>query len=293
MKVSVIMPLYNSAKFIHTSAQSILSQTYREFELILVDDHSEDNTFSLAQEIVSTTPNVFLLKNKCAKGISGAINTGIDVASGDLIANMDHDDISLPERLEKQVAIFMKRRNIGICGTWMQEFEEGDSIWRYPTDNNEIKVRAILFAPIANPTSMIRKSVLDKNNLRYRSEYDTAQDYDMWIRLLALTDFAVVPEVLVRYRIHKTNASRQFETKQNQAWHELLTSLLENMGVKPTQSMINALFNMRFSSYPNTDEDRGNLLKYSQEILEANQTSRFLPQSSLGQLFTDKLRGPT
>jgi len=115
--ISVIMPVYNRAEFIGEAIQSILSQTYKNFELIIIDDASTDNTLKVISEFTDDDDRILLLKNKKNEGVAATRNRGIEIAKGEFIAFMDSDDISLPQRFEKQVKIFCSHKEVIVCGS--------------------------------------------------------------------------------------------------------------------------------------------------------------------------------
>ena len=210
-KISVVMPTYNAEKYLKEAMDSVLSQTFSDFEFLIVDDNSTDATRSIINSY--NDERIKLIEGEC-KGIAAALNKGIKAACGEYIARMDADDISLPERFETQVSFMDKHVDTGVCGTVTYKFgEEVDSIVeQLPENDVDIKTNLLFNVPLIHPTVMFRKSVLHEDSILYDQDYFCAEDYDLFLRLIPYTKFYNIQEPLVKRRIHGTNAS--FITKE-------------------------------------------------------------------------------
>lgn len=213
--VSVLTPIYNTNhEHLRACIESILKQTYADFEFIILND-SPDNT-ELGQIVKSY--NDARIKYVCnAKniGISASRNKLIDLACGKYLAIFDHDDISHPTRLEKQVKFLDANPYVGVVGAWAHWFGEKDFIRKNPEFDTDIKIRLTDVCAIMHTTAMIRKSVLIENNIKYEEQYTPAEDYRLWGQLMAYTDFHNLQEVLVEYRWENTNTSNQNRRRVN------------------------------------------------------------------------------
>lgn len=229
-KVSVIMPVYNGSLYIRNSIESILAQTFDDFEFIIVDDHSSDNS----QEIIKTYKDsrITLLCKKTNSGISTALNAGMEQSVGKYIAIMHCDDVSFPTRLEKQLAFLDSHPQIGVCGTFAQKMGVNRQKLTYATESDDIKAMLLFRSAFCHPTVMLRKDVFPAFNLTYDCGYRYMEDYELWCQLLKLTEFANLPEVLLHYRVHAdqagTNTKRQHEAKK------IRLSQLNALGIVPT-----------------------------------------------------------
>jgi len=213
-KVSVLMPIYNTEeKFLREAISSILSQTYTDFEFLILND-SPDNT-KLDDIVVSFHDNrIKYFKNEKNIGISASRNKLIDLAKGEFLAVFDHDDISSPNRLEAQVSFLESHPQIGVCGSaysWMHKSKST----RNPQFSQQIERALMVSCVIHHPAAMIRKSVLDNNSIRYEEEYSPAEDYAMWCRLIGKTQFYNLPETLFFYRKHSSQTSQKQEERMN------------------------------------------------------------------------------
>lgn len=207
-QVSILMPVYNTAPFLREAIDSMLSQTFTDFELIVLNDCSPDN----AEEILDTYNDPRIVRYKGAKnvGLSNVLNIGIEMARGKYIARMDSDDISLPNRLQVQVDYLETHPEIDLVSVGMQLFGDKDEIWVREQDFEEMKICALFYSPVLHASSMWRKDAFEKQGLRFRQEMVPSEDYDLWTRSLVkglrLVNLA---EVLYKYRIHDTQATLQ------------------------------------------------------------------------------------
>lgn len=188
MKVSIVMGLYNCGNTLKESLDSLLNQTYKDFEIIMCDDCSKDNTSQIAQEYVSKYPHKFiLLANSENKGLAYSLNKCISLAQGIYIARMDADDISKIDRLEKQVEFLDKNLEYALVGSSAQLFDE-NGIWGKRQMKKIPKKKDFLFgSPFIHPTILIRKEILIKAGV-YKVSKETlrTEDYDLFMRLYAL-----------------------------------------------------------------------------------------------------------
>lgn len=205
--ISVVMPVYNGEKYLREAIDSILNQTYTDFEFIILNDGSTDNTEKII--LSYSDPRILYIKNDVNAGIVKTLNRGIGLAKGAYIARMDCDDISVPCRFEKQVEFFRSHADIYVCGTWIKLFNSVERSFCYPTRHEDIK-SGLLFNPcMAHSSLMIKKNVFDYS--RYDEKYDKIEDYALWLDLADNFKFANIPLFLLKYRIHcsQTNPAQQ------------------------------------------------------------------------------------
>jgi len=206
-KISVLMPIYNtSLTYLQEAINSVLQQSEADFEFLILND-SPDNT-ELENFVLSfDDPRIKYLKNEKNLGISVSRNKLIDLAKGKYLATMDHDDVSMPERFKKEADYLDTHPQTGVVGSWYQRMGK-NKIVKFPTDNQIISMYLTDDSYISHSASMIRKSVLDENNIRYESEFTPAEDYALWYRLIGKTEFHNIPEVLFLYRKHENQTSK-------------------------------------------------------------------------------------
>lgn len=208
-KVSVITPAYNVEKYVAESIESILNQTYRNFEFIIVDDCSTDRTWSIICDYAKKDGRIVPVKNEKNLGISGNRNKGIALAKGEYVAWQDADDISVSSRLEKQVEFLNNNPRVGIVGGFLEFFNEKNGvigIRKYDKTDRDARRNIFFFSPVAQPAAMIRKKLLDEVG-EYNHKYSSAEDIDMSFRLGEKCEFANLQEVLLKYREHPASTT--------------------------------------------------------------------------------------
>ena len=213
--ISVVMPAYNSGKLIHQTIRSILGQTHTNFEFIIINDASEDNTLKIIKEYQQQDERIKIIDNSKNLGISLASNKGIDIAKGKYIAMMDHDDISLPVRFEKELEYLEFHKDIFLVGTGNNYIDGNNKkITTIKTITNPKKIKQDMITGInriCHPSIMFR----NKTKIRYREKIFYAQDVDFFLQLLAdgkkLTN---IKDILFYYRVHNTQTSMQKRNKQ-------------------------------------------------------------------------------
>jgi glycosyltransferase involved in cell wall biosynthesis len=204
--VSVVMPVYNSEKYLRAAIDSILSQSYKNIELIVVDDGSSDSS----KEIILSYPDprVRLLENESNSGIVFSRNKGLAAATGEYIATLDSDDMALPERIEKQVFFLDNNRDYGMCGTFYYTVDSSGELLRkmqFCTGNRDIQTHLTIGNCFCNSTMMIRTKLAQE--LRYREKYDIVEDYELWYRISQKSKVANLPFYGTYYRVHGNNIS--------------------------------------------------------------------------------------
>lgn len=206
-KVSVIMPTYNAEKYLREAVDSILTQTFSDFEFLVIDDASTDKTRAILKSYGD--PRIKVIDGPC-NGIAAALNLGLDMAEGEYIARMDADDISMPRRLEKQVQFLDIHPEIGLCGTLAMMFtKDGDYKLFGEKHLEDMGIVDQLFdTVVCHPTVMFRRELFERYDLRYNEEYRNAEDQELWSRALRYTKFYGIQEMLLRYRLHSESASQ-------------------------------------------------------------------------------------
>lgn len=213
------MPVYRTKEqYLREAIESILAQTFSDFEFLILDDCPEDSR----EEIVKSYQDkrIRYIKNEKNLGITPSRNKLIDLARGEYLAVFDHDDISLSERFAKQVAYLDAHPECGVVGGRIQKMSNGKKYKhkksKWPQDDHDIKLALMRSCAIAHSCSMIRKSVLTDNNIRYEEQFSPAEDYALWCRLIPFTQFHNLDEVLFVYRDHTDNTShRQAQKMEN------------------------------------------------------------------------------
>lgn len=209
-QVSILMPVYNTAPYIREAMDSMLSQTFTDFELIVLNDCSPDN----AEEILDTydDPRIVRYRGERNVGLANVLNVGIEMARGKYIARMDSDDLSLPNRLKVQVDYLETHPDIDLVSVGMQLFGAKEEVWTRVSDPEKVKVNALFQSPVLHASSVWRKESFERHGLRFRQDMVPAEDYELWTRALVRgLKLVNLPDVLYRYRLHPNQATQQKE----------------------------------------------------------------------------------
>ncbi len=228
-RVSVVMSVYNGEKYLREAVDSILNQTFADFEFIIIDDGSVDRTAEILDGY--TDPRIVRLKHEKNIGLARSLNEGIACARGEYIARMDADDISLPERFEKQIEYLDLNLKVGVLGTWIQYIDDvsrkSAPIEQYPSDFDYIRWRLCFQNPMAHSSTMIRRNLFKKEI--YNADYNLSQDYDLWQRLIKLSEISNLREVLVLLRRHQGNVSFTYSARQQQFSFSISCMYISNL----------------------------------------------------------------
>jgi glycosyltransferase involved in cell wall biosynthesis len=204
--VSVIMPVYNSEKYLKEAIDSVLNQSYKHLELVIVNDASTDLTKNIIQSYSDS--RIRYIENESNSGIVFSRNRGLSAAVGEYVATLDSDDIALENRIGEQVAFLNKNPDHGMCGTYYNTIDSNGKFIqpiRYPTKNEDITTWMILGNCFGNSTIMMRSKMAKE--LGYRQGYDIAEDYDLWCRMAKISKLANLPIYGTLYRVHGNNMS--------------------------------------------------------------------------------------
>ncbi|MGI6387384.1 MAG: glycosyltransferase family 2 protein [Desulfomonilia bacterium] len=231
--ITVLMSVYNGESFLAEAIDSILSQTFTDLEFLIIDDGSTDSSPSILVNYAQKDCRIRIIRNPTNIGLTKSLNEGLDLAQGQYIARMDADEVSLPDRLEKQFLFMQNRPEIGVCGT--NYFANGATI-KLPCDHEEIACGLIWNNTLAHPTTIFRRSVVIKNNLRYDERYCYAQDYAFWFRCAKNTRLANLPEPLLVRREHANQISTSSSNEQALAARRIREHIVRELGVAPTKS---------------------------------------------------------
>ena len=215
VKVSVLMPVYRTNEsYLREAIESILGQSFSDFEFLILDDCPEDDRESIVKSYDDKRIKYF--KNERNLGITPSRNKLIEMAKGEYLAVFDHDDISMPERFAKQVEYLDNHPEVGVIGCVVKLMSNG-KISRNPINNDDIKRSLMTICAVTHPASMIRKSVLVDNNIRYEEKYSPSEDYALWCRLIPYTEFYNLDDILLLYRDHENNTTHNQKQKMTNA----------------------------------------------------------------------------
>lgn len=251
-KVSVLMPVYNAEKFLKEAIDSIIEQSYSDWELIIINDGSIDKS---EQIILSYNDDrIKYIVNESNLGLIATLNKGIDLCQGKYIARMDADDISTPDRLEKQVAFLDKHPEYAICGCQAKVIDNnglptGQILNLY--DNEYLQINLLFSVPFIHPGVMIRNTVLKEN--RYNDNYKHAEDYELWSRIAPNYKVGNISDFLLKYRWHTTNVSVINAKQQEEIKDQIIEQQLRTLNITPTKEEL-FLHKVTFKQYDSKGE---------------------------------------
>jgi glycosyltransferase involved in cell wall biosynthesis len=228
-KITVLMPVYNASEYLQETMDSVLNQTFTDFEFLIINDGSTDNS----EEIIKSysDPRIRLVNNEQNMKLIATLNKGIELAEGKYIARMDADDICLPTRLEKQYRLMEENPDIALCGTGIKMMGKKFFQPIVITEPEIIKNVMRAFNVFFHPTVMFRRSVLIEHNYRYNPEYLHAEDYQLFQLLSEHHKLTNIDETLLLYRLSPGGISRVHNTAQQTMTYRITTEALKRIGV--------------------------------------------------------------
>tara|TARA_B100000315_G_C14583645_1_gene591808 strand:+ start:1615 stop:2646 length:1032 start_codon:yes stop_codon:yes gene_type:complete len=236
-KVTVLMSVYNGERYLREAIDSILNQTFTDYEFIIVNDGCTDSS----RDIITTYSDrrICLIDNERNIGLTKSLNKGLKKANGEYIARIDADDISLPQRLEKQVTFMRKNPKVSVCGGWVIYFgTKKENIIKLPSEANEIKASLFYKNELYHTTVIFRRELQNKEKVFYNEDYLRAQDYELWSRLSHSSKLRNINEVLAKYRTHRNTVFKTDEEGQLRDANRVRITQLKKLIFEPTKDEI-------------------------------------------------------
>ena len=286
--ISVVMPVYNGGKYLKEAIDSILNQTYADFELLLINDGSSDDSEYVILSF--TDPRIIYIKNNQNIGLINTLNKGLDLSKGDFIARMDQDDIADITRFEKQLEVFRKNSDIGVCGSWLTRFSYNceNRLIKVPQNNEIIKIGLLVNNQFAHSTVMLRKSVIGE--MRYDVNSKSAEDYEFWTRLSRITKLYNIQEPLLQYRVHDANISVVDSVQQSLTAIKTIGKQLEYLGIENNEFNINCCKLLFSGDFPYLKhEELVELVNFANKLEQTNRIKLFYNQQILKETINRKL----
>lgn len=286
-KIAVIMPVYNAAKYLKASVESVLSQTFDDFVLYAVNDGSTDDSLKILEAF--DDPRLKIINKPENSGIVETLNLGIESSEEQFIARMDADDICLPDRFEKQIQLLENNSYIGVVGGQIELFGDETGVWPVKTNSDEIKAKLLFRNALVHPTVMIRRSVLDDNELKYEKGFPHQEDFILWFRLLGLTEFANLDSVVLKYRREGQNLTEQNRSTEQKRVVDLFEYVLKDLGIKSTEQEL-ILHYFGFSGW-RVPLDKNSLMVFRnhlKKVLNQNQVLNKYPHKELKKVVRER-----
>ena len=241
--ISVVIPVYNAERYILKALRSVCEQTYQNLEIIVLDDGSTDNSKKIIETIEDKRIKLVSRDNR---GLIATLNEGISLSSGDYIARMDADDICLANRFAKQLEYLQSQTKVGVVFTGIEYINANGDAIRKKTSNETRKIESVEFlfgCPVCHPTAMFNMNVLAKCDIQYDPDFDKTEDYELWTRLLNITQIGILSEVLFQYRIHSESITSKSSTEQRNTAVRAIMKNLSNLDSQSVESSLGVIYN--------------------------------------------------
>ena len=265
-RVTVLMPTYNVATWVEEAIQSVLRQTYRDFELLVVDDGSTDDTLEHVRSIED--PRIRIAAFPDNVGLADNLNRGLDLIETELVARMDGDDIAEPDWLETGIKVLDSHLDIDICSFGFQFFGTKTSLVRFPEHHEDSKAQMLFGCTVIVP--VMRRSVFTDNNIRYRTDTFPAEDYSLWARAYRVAKVYNVQRTLFHYRTHATQISTARRQAQIKKSNEVRLQMLEWLSPNFTEEEKNYFLNVFVPCKIEQRQDITRLKQFSDLLVNHN-----------------------
>jgi len=286
--ISVVVPTYNAARYVAEAVASVLAQDFSDFELLLIDDGSTDDTASVVSQFAAD-PRVRLLRNERNMGLIATLHRAYAECRGPLIARMDSDDICAPDRFSRQVAFLSAHPEVDIVGGAIRFFGNvAPNVFTFPTSHADIHPAMLFFCPLAHPALMFRRELLDRGLIRYDDAFRHAEDYHLWSRLLRQVKAANLPQVVLDYRLHAQQVSSDSSDKQYAASLRVRRQMLQECGIEPSDDEVALHESVILERPPARSDYLAALAAWFQRLEAAARQSGYWDADALHQLLKNK-----
>jgi len=277
-KVSILMPVYNVEKYLAEAIDSILNQSFADFELLVLDDCSPDK----CADIIKTFDDKRIVYHRNEKnlGLANNLNVGLKMAKGEYIARMDGDDISLPDRLKTQIDFLENNPDIDLCSCGLEMFGTENTVWIRERDPEQVKITMMFFSPVLHATSVWRKLSFEKNDLYYNQDAFPAEDYDLWARAVFYCKLVNIPEVLYKYRIHGIQVTKT-DDRVDMRCNEIQSNYLKKTLPTLDENDINRFISMFIRKENINVSNVRSLKKIYGKLICANKIDKFFDETKL------------
>lgn len=269
--VTVLMPVFNCAKYLDEAIQSVLNQTFNNFELLIINDGSTDKSANLVKKYKDR--RIRFVNNKKHQGLVSVLNQGLRLVRGKYLARMDGDDISVTIRLEKQVKFMDTHPQIDICGTWFEVFgpDSHRRVYTRPLDPVTCKASLLFTDPVCHASAIMRTAILKRYHLRFDPNFRHLEDYEFFNRAAAYLNFGNIGEVLYLYRYHDKRTGEVYKREQKYQMKRVIKIYLKKLGIASPEKYINLHWSILTGRYK---ADRDFLIKAQGWLLQLITTNK-------------------
>lgn len=288
--VSVLMPVYNAEQYVAQAVQSVLDQTFTDFELVLVNDGSTDRSVAIVEQY--TDPRIRLIHNESNMGLARVRNRLLEFATAPYIAWLDSDDYSVPERLRLQFDFLETHPDVALCGGFAQPFHSASGrrqkVWKYPTDAEETRVRLLFDDPLATSTVMVRTALFREHNIQFRLEFPPAEDYDVWERIAQHGKIVNLGRVLTYYRIHANQSSTAGKEREVESVRTIQRRQLDRTGISASDAELKLHLAFGMNRYEPSPEFRAASEAWLTRLLTHNDQTGYYERAAFRNVIADR-----
>jgi glycosyltransferase involved in cell wall biosynthesis len=270
--LSVVLPVFNAEAYLEEAIDSVLAQTFSNFELLIYNDGSTDKSDMIIRSF--NDDRVIYERMDCQKGLVYILNKGIESAEGRYIARMDADDIAFPNRFQEQIAFLEANPDVGICGTWIEFMGKKTGVVKRPVSFEEVQYQLFFGCPLTHPTMMMRNKFLKKYGLRYNEEYFYAEDHELLLRGSHYFKIVNLPLVLLRYRVHETQIGSAHWMEQLRVKNSIQAKIFTEVIMPASDSDRHWLFDFFMEQSVPNRLGKVELEYFKQKILNQNKENK-------------------
>jgi len=282
------MPVYNGEKYLREAIESMLNQTYKEFDFLIINDGSTDRSVEIIESYKD--PRIKLLHNDGNKGLVITRNRGFQESQTEFIALFDCDDIAHRQRLESQISFLEKNSDFGMVGSWVEIIDEDGkptgTNWKNNLSSEKISAILLFQNYFAQPSLMIRKNALPE--VLYQPQFPPAEDYDLWIRIAEKWKTWNLQKLLLKYRRHSKNISKEQKERQQNAIDEIIKSQLSKLDISPTPEELK----IHRTNYTYMGNDLMNFLEkrdvWLKRLKKANNEIRYYSEPEFSEVISER-----
>ncbi|MBP7055329.1 MAG: glycosyltransferase [Candidatus Omnitrophica bacterium] len=257
-ETSVIMSVFNTEAYLAQAIDSVLNQTYRDFEFIIVNDGSTDHTLNMLEEYKKKDDRIVLMDNRKNIGVAKSLNIALNACRGKYVARMDPDDISLPGRLLAQITYMNANPDVGLLGSCVKSIDEKGRVtgaWAYPCDDLSIKWRLLFSNAFAHPSVVYKRGIVLGFG-GYNEYIGSGIDFDLWVRMSASTRMHGLKEFLVLWRTHPESMTAKYGERRKKVYLSVIREHISNyLGIVISSKQAEELYRIESGYSASTSQD--------------------------------------
>jgi len=280
-ELSIVLPVFDRERYIGETLKSLINQTYRDFELIIVDDASTDASLQIARSF--DDPRIRIITNDRNRGIAFSRNRGLQEASGRFVAPFDSDDIALPDKFRKQTDFLKQYPEFGMVGSWARMIDENGRLlrrnWKLNAKPERIPAIMLFRNYFVQSSVVIRSEAIPAGG--YVENFDLGEDYRMWIEIAEKYKTYNLPEYLILYRLHTQNIMKSDAWKVMKYDQQIFQYLFRRLEIKTDDQVFSALFNIKNSEMIRDMNQLSEIEKLLMMILQQNAKLKLYDQRQL------------